>query len=79
MDTIYKALTAAGCTIDNWESDLYVEASETARSIVADWAASGRIKMHSNFHCRRTNTQWIDIPFAYDPYWEEKAKMRQAV
>jgi len=78
MDTIYNALKAAGCEIDNYESDLYVRATETARAIVADWVESGRVKTVSNFRCRRTGTEWIDIPFAYDPFWHDKAAMRAA-
>lgn len=80
MDTIYTALRAAGCEIDSYESDLYVRDTETARTVISDWVHAGKLnwKSYSYFTCRRTNTQWIDIPFAYDPFWEQKAQERMA-
>ena len=74
-DTIYTALKNAGCLIDNHYSDLYVQDTEIARSIILDWVQAGRLswKGYSYFLCRRTNTSWIDIPFAFDPFWVHQA------
>ena len=78
MDTIYSALKAANCEIDSHESDLYVRDTETARTILVDWVRAGRVLSFSTFRCNRDGTSWLDIPFAYDPYWEQRAAARQA-
>ena len=69
MATLFQELTAAGCEIDNHESDLFVKDSPVSRSI---------IRRHSDSEDKRVlfrstldNEMWWDIPFAYDPFWQK--------
>jgi hypothetical protein len=56
--------------VDHHESDLYVEDTETARLILT-WYKKRKV---TRFHNQVTRTTWINIPFAYAPFWEKKAK-----
>lgn len=68
MPTLYEQLRGAGCDLDNHESDLYVRATPKAREIVR---ATGH--SHSYFVHQGSGEQWIDVPFAYDPWWQKRA------
>lgn len=61
--SIYEKLLAAGCTMDNHESDLYVKA--TMKACAMTKGQPGR----SFFRSQTDGTLWIEIPFAYDPFW----------
>ena len=64
----YYKLLRAGVPMDNHESDLYVKDTPTSRAILADWPF-GRLERFKN----NINSEiYIDIPFAYAPYWEKK-------
>lgn len=72
--TIYEELKAAGCEIDNHESDLYVKATPKAREITKN------CKGRSFFISQIDRELWIDLPFRYDPFWdmvEKKAADRR--
>jgi hypothetical protein len=66
----YYKLLRAGVPMDSHESDLYVKDTPTARAILADWPFGrlGRFKNNINGEI------YIDIPFAYAPYWEKKVR-----
>jgi len=68
--TLYETLKAAGAEIDSHESDLYVKHSEEVWKIVK---ASGQefVFFTDNIH----REQWIEVPFAFDPYWEAKSRV----
>ena len=78
MATLFQELTAAGCEIDNHESDLFVKDSPVSRNIIRRRCSADQI-MWNNDHCstavlfRSTldNEIWWDIPFAYDPFWQK--------
>jgi hypothetical protein len=63
----YKALREAGCTLDSHESDLYVRATPQALAIVK---ASGWT--YETFRSQVDDQLWLDIAFAYEPFWERK-------
>ena len=63
----YHALLELGVPIDNHESDLYAEATPEALAIVK---ASGW--SWSTFTNQITGTLWIDVPFAFEPFWAAK-------
>jgi hypothetical protein len=67
-ESVYDRLVAAGCNIDHHESDLYVEATPEARAITAGE------KNRSFFRSQVDGKTWIDIPFAYAPFWAAKAR-----
>lgn len=71
MTTIYEQLTAAGCEVDHHESDLYVRATPEARAILR--AANSGAEARA-FTCQRSGATWVDIPFAYDPFWHRLSR-----
>lgn len=57
--------------IDNHASDLYLKVNDISRELVFKYEFTASVKMF----LVETETEvelWFDIPFAYDPYWEEK-------
>jgi hypothetical protein len=65
MATLFEQLTAARCKTDHYESTLYVESSETSIAIVRKSGLP-----YSFFVDNIDKTLWIDVPFAYTPFWE---------
>lgn len=65
--SLYKQLVAAGAEINNHFSDLYVRWTPEAMKLVQDSK-----KSFSFFTNQVAGGTWIDVPFAYDPYWESK-------
>jgi hypothetical protein len=67
--SLYQDLLAAGIPTDHHESDLYVLDTPTARSLIARHGKKG-----SGFKSQIDGLRWIDVPFAYDPFWEKKGR-----
>ncbi len=67
--TLYEAMKAADIETDHHESDLYVPASDAARKVLEDFPEQKA--QSSTFVDDLTKRLWIDIPFAYDPFWKE--------
>jgi len=65
--SIYTNLRDAGIPIDSYESDLYCKFTKESAEIVKD---SG-LKVHT-FMNELDHTLWYDIPFMYDPWWENR-------
>jgi len=81
MKTIYERAISAGikcgrssdCEMDSHESDLYLKDTPKARQIVKEWQEeSGRNGFVTYFY--DDGKQWMDIPFAYDPFWAKKGE-----
>jgi hypothetical protein len=66
--SIYQQLVAAGCTIDNHESDLYVRATKEAVAILR----ANKVKC-SLFISPADEELWAELPFAFDPFWAKRA------
>ena len=67
--TLYERVKAEGGYISNHESDLYIEVNDPNRVILARYPieqSNARI-----FTNRVTGKRCYDIPFAYDPWWNE--------
>ncbi len=67
-ETLYQALVRAGITVEGHESDLYFPATHQSRSILR------RFPKH-NVNARNFGSggkTWIDVAFAYDPFWERR-------
>jgi hypothetical protein len=66
----YKALLKAGCEMDSHESDLYVRATPEAVAIVKEsgWR-------YETFTSQTDGQQWLDLAFAYEPFWESKQRL----
>ncbi len=67
--SLYQALRAAGVPIDHHESDLYVLDMPIARTLIAKHGKKG-----TAFTSQIDKRRWIDVPFAYDPFWEKKQR-----
>lgn len=68
---LYECLKAAGCEISNHCSDLYVKIDEKSKPIVEAYEHK---RSPNRFVNHLDGLPWFDIPFAYAPYWEAKAK-----
>ena len=69
VPNVYEALKAAKIPLDHHESDLYCLATDLA---VALCRRSGR-----SFHRFRSKVDgriWLDVPFAYDPWWRKRCR-----
>lgn len=68
---VYAQLLAASAEIDNHESDLYVKATpETCRIVrQSGWYAT-------TFRSPVDGTPWIEIPFAYTPFWTRRSEVK---
>lgn len=65
--TLYQACLVAGLPVDNHESDLYVLASEQARVLVKEYKQTC-----TSFVSQIEGKVWLEIPFAFDPFWAKK-------
>lgn len=73
LPSLYEELKAAGIKMDSHESDLYVLETPAVRGIIAQFPMHA--KNATRFRDRRDGKMWIDVPFAYDPWWK-KAEAR---
>lgn len=65
--SLYEQLVAAGCEIDNHESDLYVKATPEALAIIKTF----EFRNVTRFRNQIDGEIWLDCPFAYDPFWQK--------
>lgn len=65
--TLYQRIKEAGIEHSNHYSDLYIPSTPENRAILKEFGAPVE-----SFWNNETKTRWLDIPFAYDPYWESK-------
>lgn len=75
--TLYERLKAAGCDINNHESDLHFRASEEALAILKAFtaeciAAGGLPPMASWFVSDIDGARWVEVPLAFDPFWQAR-------
>ena len=72
-ESIYERLRAAGCALDNHESDLYVKLDATSREVLRVWALEGPLNRWSTFRSEVDGTIWADIAFRFEPFWTRRA------
>ena len=65
---VYDELKAAGIPIDNHESDLYALYTPDSIRIVKESGHSWTV-----FVSQIDGKLWLDIPFAYSPFWDGRA------
>ena len=67
MPTLYEDLVAADQEVSNWQSDLYVPATEEAKAV---------FRKHQQAFCYfRSNINgkfMLEAPFQFDPYWQKR-------
>jgi len=69
--SLYDELKAAGCPMDSHESDLYVYASPEAVAILERHPERRSV---TKFYTDTVEPVgwWLDIPFAYAPWWRKR-------
>lgn len=68
--TLYTAAQEAGLVIGNHYSDLYLRDTPEARALIAELCTLKPVP----FVDQTTGERALDVPFHFDPYWEQKAK-----
>lgn len=69
--SIYQAMIDAGVPISHHESDLYAEVNPASREIVRRYEHRHNVRMFTD---KETGHVWYDIPFAYQPFWDNVSK-----
>lgn len=55
--------------IDHWESDLYLRKTPQTDALIREYEYKANVKV---FRDNIDHVLWYDVPFAYDPFWEER-------
>ena len=55
--------------IDHHESDLYVRDTPAVRLVIRQFGLNS-----SGFTSKVDGQRWLDVPFAYEPFWTKKTK-----
>jgi hypothetical protein len=69
---IYDQLKAAGVPLEHYESDLYAKVTTESANIVNRYPFVSQV---STFYNNIDHELWYDIPFAYQPFWDEKERI----
>ena len=76
--SLYQRFIAGGVPpeeIDHHYSDLYVKVTLKSKLVLEEFMKTSPIKCFvERFKANDGSGWWYDIAFAYDPYWEMKAK-----
>ncbi len=75
--TLYEALRAAGVVCDHHESDLYFEDTPESREILSHYPE--KWELSSRFLSQIDGSDWIEVPFAYTPWWRDKARTARQI
>jgi hypothetical protein len=71
--TLYGELKRAGVPLANHESDLYFPATEVALGILRTFPLeNGNATRFINQAPPHKGEQWIEVPFAFLPWWEKR-------
>lgn len=71
MKTLYQLATEQmdASEIDRHETDLYLKKTDVSDKLISEYEFKGNVK---TFIDQIEKCTWYEIPFAYDPQWEEK-------
>jgi hypothetical protein len=67
---IFEEIQAAAIPMANHESDLYFECNPASRAILNRHPDKKQIAR--GFIHQQLKTRWIEVPFAYLPWWEKR-------
>lgn len=67
--SLFSEIRAAGIPHDHHESDLYILDTPEARTILT---GHGMAEARRSFFTGSDGKRWMDVPFAYDPWWEAR-------
>ena len=66
---LYEELVSNNIPVDNHESDLYFLSTPVSMKILAKYPTQ---KTNSSlFKSNTDNKIWVDVPFAFLPFWEK--------
>lgn len=69
--SLYTDLKDAGIECESYQSDLHIPDTIEAREILKRHPEHDRNA--KRFRSEIDGRMYLDVPFAFDPYWEEKA------
>lgn len=73
--SLYEEIKAAGIPVDNHESDLYFQDTEESRAILAKHRPEDKnATTFINQAEPHKGERWIDVPFAFTPFWEKRQR-----
>lgn len=67
--SLYAEAVALGIPTDSHESDLYLPRTAQTVALVKKWNRSV-----STFTSQIDGKLWLDVPFAFDPWWEARQR-----
>lgn len=70
--TLYQALTAAGIETGSHESDLHFPVTPESTQLLANYPLLQ--KNATTFRDKTNGQSCYDVPFAYDPWWEQRSR-----
>jgi len=71
--TLYQLIKAAGIACAAHESDLYIPDNEATRAILSGFPLQQKnASRFTNEAEPHKGERWIDVPFAYDPFWHAR-------
>lgn len=65
--SLYTDMVELGVPISNHYSDLYVPATPETRALIKKHGRTAE-----SFINQVEGGVWLDVPFAFDPYWERR-------
>ncbi len=68
--TLFEEIVSRGIPYANHESDLYIPATDETRALVKQC----RHSTPSAFVNEVEGGLWLDVPFAYDPWWQRRVQ-----
>jgi hypothetical protein len=72
MSAVYKRMKKLGVRMDSHESDLYVPVTPETTEAIEELTDSGAMTVEVTRFRSHDGTEWYDIPFAFDPWWQER-------
>ncbi len=67
IPTLYDECVKAEFELDHHESDLYIKDCQAARELL-----NRHNQTFTTFTSQLDNTRWLDVPFMYTPFWDNK-------
>lgn len=77
--TLYAALVAANIPVRSHSSDLYFPATPEALAILDKYPLEKSNSQGRGFTNQVEGGRWVDVPFAYMPFWDDIAKKCEAI
>lgn len=74
--SLYRDLLEAGIEVDNHASDLYFPITPQSTVLLQRYPVLRQNA--TTFTNQITQTRWYDVPFAYDPFWENVERITNA-